>query len=232
MKKIIHILCEGQTEQGFVEGVLKPYLLYHGVDAVKSILVTTNKKKNARGGMTTYGHAKNDLGLMCLSNHNCDYQRHVFTTMFDLYALPDDFPTYASAQKIVDKYQRVKFLEQSFKSDINEERFIPYIQLHEFEALVLCGIDYLKDLYPNSDKRCEKLRKALAEKSNNPELVNDKPTTAPSKRIIEVIEGAPKVHYSYNKPKTGKYITSKIGIEKLRSMCAHFNEWVENLINC
>ena len=25
--KILHVLCEGQTEQGFVENVLKPYLL-------------------------------------------------------------------------------------------------------------------------------------------------------------------------------------------------------------
>ena len=38
--KIIHVLCEGQTEQGFVENVLKPYLLTHGYAAVKSILVT------------------------------------------------------------------------------------------------------------------------------------------------------------------------------------------------
>lgn len=47
---IIHVLCEGQTEQGFVEEVLKPYLIEQGVSSVKSVLVTTNKKKNARGG--------------------------------------------------------------------------------------------------------------------------------------------------------------------------------------
>lgn len=46
---IIHVLCEGQTEQGFVEEVLKPYLIEQGVSSVKSVLVTTNKKKNARG---------------------------------------------------------------------------------------------------------------------------------------------------------------------------------------
>ncbi len=26
-EKIIHVLCEGQTEQSFVEAVLKPYLM-------------------------------------------------------------------------------------------------------------------------------------------------------------------------------------------------------------
>lgn len=28
--KIIHVLCEGQTEQGFVEEVLRPYLQAQG----------------------------------------------------------------------------------------------------------------------------------------------------------------------------------------------------------
>lgn len=33
--KIIHVLCEGQTEQGFVEEVLRPYLKEQGVKSVK-----------------------------------------------------------------------------------------------------------------------------------------------------------------------------------------------------
>ena len=34
--KIVHVLCEGQTEQGFVNNVLKPYLIAKGIVAVKS----------------------------------------------------------------------------------------------------------------------------------------------------------------------------------------------------
>ena len=51
--KIIHILCEGQTEQGFVEEVLRPYLIENGVTSVKSVIVSTNKKLNAQGGMSS-----------------------------------------------------------------------------------------------------------------------------------------------------------------------------------
>lgn len=51
--KIIHVLCEGQTEQGFVEHVLKPYLIANGVAAVKSVMVSTSRKKNARGGVVS-----------------------------------------------------------------------------------------------------------------------------------------------------------------------------------
>lgn len=227
--KIIHVLCEGQTEQGFVEEVLRPYLQDKGVTGVKSILITTNKKKNARGGMLTYKHAEMDMNLLRQTKQDNDYERHIFTTMFDLYALPNDFPGFSEASTIHDPYVRVKALEKSFLEAIVEKRFIPYIQLHEFEALLFCGISHLSKLYPGCEKRCEQLTKDL-QKVGNPELINNGPTTAPSKRIIKAIEGEKKTHYNYNKPTTGKSVTKEIGIDELRAKCPHFNEWIEKLI--
>lgn len=64
IEKIVHVLCEGQTEQGFVDDVLKPYLILKGITSVKSILVTINKKKNVRGGLVSYQHALDDLSIM------------------------------------------------------------------------------------------------------------------------------------------------------------------------
>ena len=228
--KIIHVLCEGQTEQGFVEEVLRPYLQDKGVTGVKSILITTNKKKNARGGMLKYKHAKTDVNLLRLTKQDNDYERHIFTTMFDLYALPDDFPGFSEASTIHDPYVRVKALEKSFLGAIGEKRFIPYIQLHEFEALLFCGISHLAKLYPGCEKRCEQLTKDL-QIFGNPELIDNGPTTAPSKRIIKAIEGDRKTHYNYNKPTTGKSVTKEIGIDELRVKCPHFNEWIEALLN-
>lgn len=227
--KIIHVLCEGQTEQGFVEEVLRPYLQDRGVTGVKSILITTNKKKNARGGMLTYKNAERDVNLRRLTKLDNDYEHHIFTTMFDLYALPNDFPGFAEASIIDDPYVRVKALEKSFMEAIGEKRFIPYIQLHEFEALLFCGIGHLSKIYPGCEKRCEQLIKDLR-KVGNPELINNGPMTAPSKRIIKAIEGERRTHYNYNKPATGKYVTKEIGIDELRAKCAHFNEWIEQLI--
>ncbi len=43
--KIIHVLCEGQTEQGFVEEVLRPYLQAQGVAGVKSIPSPLTRKR-------------------------------------------------------------------------------------------------------------------------------------------------------------------------------------------
>ena len=105
--KIIHILCEGQTEQGFVEEVLRPYLQSNGVTGVKGILISTNKKENARGGMSTYNHALTDLTLLRQTEMDGDYERHIFTTMFDLYALPNDFPGFEKGKTISDPYLKV-----------------------------------------------------------------------------------------------------------------------------
>lgn len=228
--KIIHVLCEGQTEQGFVEEVLRPYLQEQGVKSVKGILITTNKKKNARGGMLSYNHAVTDIGLLRQTKKDDEYARHIFTTMFDLYALPNDFPGYAVAQTIGDPYVRVNSLEADFAKDINDGRFIPYIQLHEFEALLFCGIAHIAKYYPGCDKRCKQLENDLLDAGGNPELINNGPSTAPSKRIIKAIEGDKKTHYNYNKPVTGKNVAKQIGIETLRARCRHFNDWIEKLI--
>ena len=210
--KIIHVLCEGQTEQGFVEEVLRPYLQAQGVAGVKSILITTNKKKNARGGMLSYAQAVTDLELLRKMKMDGEYERHVFTTMFDLYALPDDFPGYEAAKAIGEPYARVAALETAFAEAINDSRFIPYIQLHEFEALLFCGIDYLAKRYPGCEKRCEQLKKDLEK--------------------TKAIEGDKKQHYNYNKPATGKDVTKSVGMDELRARCSHFNEWIEKLIDC
>lgn len=228
--RIIHVLCEGQTEQGFVEEVLRPYLLQHGITGVKSILITTNKKKNARGGMLTFGHAERDLDLLKRTKVDGDYEQHFFTTMFDFYALPNDFPGYKDSLNITDRYAKVEALEKAFADFENEARFILYIQLHEFEALVFCGIEYLKDLYPQCKDRIDSLKEDLRS-AGNPELINNNPATAPSKRIIKVVEGDKRSRYNYNKPVSGKYVTSKVGIDELRARCRHFDRWIEMLIN-
>ena len=229
--KIIYVLCEGQTEQGFVGEVLRPYLYDKGVTSVKSVLITTNKKKNARGGMITYKKAERDVNSLLMTKQDNDYERYIFTTMFDLYALPNDFPGFEKVSNDVNAYVRVESLERAFFDVVGDQRFIPYIQLHEFEALLFCGISYLSELYPRCEKRCAQLNKVL-EKVSNPELIDNGPTTAPSKRIIKAIEGEKRTHYNYNKPTTGKYITKRIGIDELRRKCPHFNEWIEQLISC
>lgn len=104
-----------------------------------------------------YQHAFDDLSILMKSNRDGEYEKHVFTTMFDLYALPNDFPGYSEANSIGDRYERVLSFEKAFSKAVASERFIPYIQLHEYEALVFCGLDYLLQMYKGCEKSIENL---------------------------------------------------------------------------
>ena len=227
MKQIIlHIVCEGQTEESFVKKVLQPYLRSYGIVA-KPILVTTNRSKRAQGGIVNFSHVERDIQdtLKLWSSNN--YEHHVVTTFIDYYARPNDFPRFSEAQKYFEPYQRVECLEQALGERIHSSRFLPYIQLHEFETLVLCGYQYLAAYYPDCKGLEEKLKNEFTSQEN-PEFIDGGTTTAPSKRILRLLESTYKK--KYNKPFMGAYVTAQVGIERLRELCFHFNQWVAQII--
>lgn len=110
---ILHILCEGQTEERFVKEVLSPYLRQFDIYP-KPILLLTSKKKNARGGMLSYTQAKRDLTILLKQYRDTDNEHHLFTTMFDYYALPNDFPGFDESHKIQNARERISVLENRF----------------------------------------------------------------------------------------------------------------------
>lgn len=223
--KVINILCEGQTEQRFALKVLKPYLLPYDI-VVRTELLSDHNGKNAGGGIISYEKTRRDIDLMIKSKRDSSFEKHFFTTMVDLYALPSDFPGIANRPQ--DVYLWVQNIEQAMAIDVNHFRFIPYIELHEFETLVLCNPAKLKDEYPLSAKSIEKMDVQWhREVGNKPELVNTRLVTSPSHRIINALQE----HYQYDKVKSGTSVTSDIGIDSLRTICKHFDEWIQRLLD-
>ena len=220
---ILHILCEGQTEERFVKEVLSPYFQQFNIYP-KPILLLTSKKKNARGGMLSYAQAKRDLTILQKQYRDNNSEHHLFTTMFDYYALPDDFPGVEESIEIQDVRDCISFLEYKFAEDMGTRAFIPYIQLHEFEALLFVDIIKLQIEYPLSSERI-RILKEETDIYGDPEMINNSPDTAPSKRIIAALAQ----DYHYNKVQSGAAITSVIGIENLLENCQHFKEWIENI---
>jgi hypothetical protein len=220
--KRLHITAEGQTEESFVNDTLKPHLASYGVYAdVRRVLTGKKHGKLYRGGMTNYAKAKNDIVRWLKEERgNGDV---AFSTMFDLYALPEDFPGFAEAKRLNNPYQKVAAIEEAFARDIDDYRFIPYIQLHEFEALLFVNPQLFEIEYFDNPEAINELQKT-AEKFANPELIDQGPETAPSKRIIKVLPD-----YENNKPAVGSMIAHEIGIDELRKACAHFNEWLAKL---
>jgi hypothetical protein len=142
--------------------------------------------------------------------------------MFDLYHLPTDFPGFDDACKEVDPYQRVKVLEEKLMADQGSTKLLPYIQLHEFESLILVDPTTLHDDFPAHGKQIRSLLASI--KSKQPELINDGETTAPSKRIIAKIP-----EYGARKREVGPKAVARIGLQKVRSACPHFHQWLERL---
>jgi hypothetical protein len=101
--------------------------------------------------------------------------------MFDLYALYTGFPGWDEAEKQRHKpNERVKTLEAAFATDVGDSRFVPHIQLHEFETILLCELTLFRLVFDNSDAGVAALISDV-QKAKSPELVNDGETTAPSK---------------------------------------------------
>ncbi|MEQ8468224.1 DUF4276 family protein [Coleofasciculus sp. E1-EBD-02] len=217
----LHIVAEGQTEEEFVKSVLTEHLGILNISTdVHCITSKRTKKKVYRGGAVSYGKIKKDIMLWLKQDRN---QEARFTTMLDLYALPNDFPNFAESQNKSDPYQKVEQLEAAFGNDINDPRFIPYIQLHEFEALILSDPQKLTERFPDYQVNIHKLL-AVCEKFTSPELINNGSTTAPSKRLNKFIPG-----YEDAKVSVAPLIAKKIGLPTIRQKCPHFNAWISQL---
>lgn len=216
----LNMTTEGQTERTFAEKILLPHLANFGVfTSARCVLTSKDKRasKEYRGGLVSYEKARKDLQTwMKEDNHEACR----FTTMFDLYALPNDFPGYDEAKRQTDPYKRIEILEKSMSDDINDPRFIPYIQLHEFEALILSDPQKLDWEYLEHDTQIGNLVSMVG--GQNPELINDGPTTAPSKRILAEIP-------EYDKATAGVAVVEKIGFNQLRQKCSHFDGWLRRL---
>jgi hypothetical protein len=145
-----------------------------------------------------------------------------FTTMIDLYALPLDFPGWGDARKKALPLDRVLTLESAFQKQLGEARFLPYIQLHEFETLLYCDLSQLTRRIDNTEKAFSTLQKEIAGLA--PEEINEGDTTAPSKRIIKHVP-----LYERLKVRVGAPAAAAIGLHTLRANCPHFSQWVSRL---
>jgi hypothetical protein len=219
----LNFIVEGQTEQLFVHEVLKKHLsMFEVYPYVRRIETGRNKGRMYRFGMTGYLKAKRDI-INWMREDKDPHAR--FTTMFDLYALPSTFPKFDESIKLSDPYKRVENLEYAFHEDLNEKRFIPYIQLYEFETLLLSAPEIFSYAFPKFLKQIGRL-KEMTKQFKTPEHINDKKETAPSKRIIKEIP-----EYADLKTTAGPLIAKQIGLKVMREKCLHFNNWIDILEN-
>jgi len=214
----VHIICEGQTEEMFVKELLYDFFAPGGIYLTPSLI----GKPGHKGGDFRFERLRIDVQNRLLGDETA-----YCTTFFDFYGLPTDFPGKEDALKLVsieDKAKRmhdatIKELESSVNSNALR-RFIPYIQMYEFEALLFSDPQGLAEGInaPHFAGYFQNIR----DKFKSPEWINDSPDTAPSKRIKQVVRG-------YEKPLLGSLAALEIGLSKMRNECALFNLWLKRI---
>lgn len=216
----IVVLVEGPTEQKFIKEILAPYLVR------KSIFMTpiVISKSGQKGGDIRFERVKNDIGL------HLKQRQDTFLTLFvDFYGTKADWPGLAEAKGQASAQKKAEFFNLATKEKIDDlyrnfqtdRRFIPYVSMHEFEALLFCQPEILaKQL----SIKLSAIEKILTE-CGVPEEINDSYDTAPSRRLEKLYKG-------FKKTTNGIMIAKEIGIDGMRQACSLFDAWlltIENL---
>jgi len=216
----LYLFAGGRTEQTFADTVLKPHLGDKRVYLHNPVLMAHATKKGIvhRGGGRRYLPMKNDIVRFLRQEKGGDV---FFTTMIDLYAIHADFPGLGQAERLRPRpEERVAFLERSFAHDVGDPRFIPYIQLHEYEAYLFSDPTLFRYFYDHHERRIVTLQ-AIADAHSTPELINDGRDSAPSKRIIAELPD-----YEDAKSVVGPQVARLIGLDVIRRKCPHFAAWL------
>lgn len=211
MKTVI-IICEGPTEEVFCSNLLSQYLQNSCRIEIRLL-----------GGNCNWQRIKDMVEKALKQQKNA-----LVTTFFDYYGVKTKkFPNWKETVGInkANVRERIEILENGMLEEIDSNlryRFIPYVQLHEFEALLFNNIEVFDEIFEFEQyDRAELLN--IFNEFPDPEMIDQGTETSPSHRLIKIIP-------AYRKVIQGNAIAEKIGIEQIRQKNKHFNDWIEQLI--
>ncbi len=219
----IYIIVEGQTEQTFVRDVLAPQMAHRGIYLHPALI----GKPGHKGGDIRFDRAKNDIGNF-LKQRNDTF----ISTMFDYIRIDSKWPGRREVRRQIRNgatltaIHKAEILEVATRNEIvsafsscdSENRFVPHIGMHEFEALLFSDANILAE---KTEIDVSQIRR-IVEEHNNPEEINDDPEKTPAKRLEALKNG-------YRKVAMGKTVSEAIGIQAIRRQCPHFSNWLTKL---
>ncbi len=222
---LVHV--EGQSEEQFVNELLAPYLYDFGYTGISARLIGNARLRHRRGGIRSWNIVRKDI-----AGHLKEDPGSLATTMVDYYALPKTgskaWPGRLQATRQGTSFEKAKIVEDALLDDIangmgsgfDKRRFLPYVTMHEFEALLFSDCDRFAQGIglPELTVSFKEIRDQFA----SPEEIDDSPDTAPSKRIEALVRG-------YQKPLIGSLAAREIGLKAIFSACPHFRHWLKLL---
>jgi Domain of unknown function (DUF4276) len=215
----VYVICEGQTEETFIKEVLYDLFLAKSI-YLQPVLIG---KPGHKGGNFTFKRLLTDIKPLLLGD-SASY----CTTLFDFYGLPNNFPGKDKAQTMTNSKDKAKCITQALVQALHEttispeslRRFIPYIQMYEFEGLLFsdCSDLALAIGQPQIRHELQDIRNEFS----SPEDINDSYVTAPSKRLHKLYPG-------YDKPIHGSLASLEIDIDIIRKECTLFDQWLQQI---
>lgn len=213
----VYIICEGRTETTVVKNVIAPELGMKGVFLSPIPLGGAGKS-----GDVTFPRLLRDIRNQLYSFRSC-----YCSAMVDYYGIDDNFPGKKEARKkpdLSEKHDTVcAALSDALAQTLDEgpmRRFIPYVQMHEFEGLLFSDPDQLADELGKQDLAQQFW--AIRHDFETPEHIDDSPATAPSKRIQKLFP-------RYRKVQIGERAARAITLPKIRQECLLFDAWLAKL---
>jgi hypothetical protein len=151
------VLVEGPTEQRFIKQLLVPYMAERGVYLTPIIF----DKPGEKGGDIKFARAKNDIG-----KHLKQRGETWITLLVDYYGIRGDWPGYAESKQQTVHTRKAAIMNQATAEEVQNlfpdqnpvTRFIPYVSMHEIEALYfsdpacLARMLFQKNRYRNSNR--------------------------------------------------------------------------------
>lgn len=220
MKRIC-IVCEGQTEETFVREVLAPSFYELDLNLIGETIQTSTGHK---GGSLSYERVHKHL-----RNRLNQASAYAVTTLFDFYRLDNEFPGFSEAKAKHNLQQQLEVLNQALHQDVvgkvgcMPNRFIPYIQPHEFEALLFSDVTTLTNSESNwrgSEAALHLARNAV----ESPEHINERPDTKPAAHLERELKNP-----SFHKRRHGPILAKRIGLTKIENECKFFANWLNQI---
>ena len=219
MSNDVFLVVEGLTEQLFVNQVLAPYCAMRGV----FLHPTQVPKKGGKGGDVRFERVKT-----CVGNFLKQRSDTRVGTFFDYYGL-GDWPS-------LDEVRNTSGLSPAeIEARLNEAateelrralpeldvvgRFVPFMAVHEFEALLFSDAEVLASALGIEKVSVEE----VLQEYGSPEKINTRPDKIPSRHLDGWCGGR------YMKTVQGIAIADKIGIDKMRVASPNFSDWLNRL---
>ena len=224
MKNLVFIV-EGESENEFVNRIIRPYLISHGIPSyfIKSIMITMS---GGGHGFNNIEYFKNTIKPIL---HRED--QPIVTSFIDHYRLNSEkkLPGYQECIKETNVERKLAKMEEKLQEAVQSIKpyrfFIPYIQQHEFETLLFANP---ADGFDLEDERIRHEIIELCNSFSSIEDINSTPQGAPSVRLEGIYA---KYKKKYNKAADAVDIAELTTIEKILEKCPRFKRWIDLLIS-